>query len=96
MLNRAVPILMALALLGGQPALANKPEAQPGQSGQNGPPPDDQGPPGPPAARPRNAPQDFAAPPPPARIAVLTEHQKRCGAQRGCMLDSRNPCPPCW
>ena len=31
-----------------------------------------------------------------ARIIVLTEHQKRCGAQRGCDLDSRVPCPPCW
>jgi len=39
----------------------------------------------------------YAAPAPAAgRYVVLTERQKRCGAGRGCDLDSRVPCPPCW
>jgi len=99
MLSRAISILMVAAVLGGQPAMASKPGTPPpGQVDQNGPPPDDQGPPpGPPPPRSRSAPPEFAAPqPPPGRIVVLTEHQKRCGAQRRCELDSRTPCPPCW
>jgi len=33
---------------------------------------------------------------PTGRYIVLTEGQKRCGAARGCEIDSRIPCPPCW
>jgi len=98
MLSRAISILIVAGLLGGQPAIASKPGTPPpGQADQNGPPPDDQGPPPGPPLRSRSAPPEFAAPqPPPGRIVVLTEHQKRCGAQRRCELDSRTPCPPCW
>jgi hypothetical protein len=96
MLSRVVSTLVVAALLCGHSAGTAKPGPPPGQSNQDSRPPDDQAPPRP-ATMQRAAPAEFAAPQaPPGRIVVLTEHQKRCGAQRGCDLDSRNPCPPCW
>lgn len=46
------------------------------------------------APEPAYAPPAFAQPP--SRYVVLTEGQKRCGVARGCELDSRQRCPPCW
>ena len=97
MLNRVLAAFLLASLLTGQAAAAKKTNPPAGQSE----PDDREG-----DARP---PRGYAPPPPPGygppayapapatgRYVVLTEAQKRCGFQRGCELDSRVPCPPCW
>ena len=96
MLRRALCAVALLALAGtAATGAGKKTNPPPGQSATEDRDDEDRAPR-------QQAPQPMYAPPAyaPAQAQglyrVLSEAQKRCGAQRGCELDSRNPCPPCW
>ena len=98
MLKQALAAFALLALAGAStPASGKKTSPPPGQPAPDDRDEDERRARAPAAAQPMYAPPAYVLPAPPTgRYTVLTEAQKRCGVQRGCELDSRSRCPPCW
>jgi len=99
MLTRVLAVFLLASFVSGQALAAGKPNPSATQSEAGNRDSDNhpQRGPAPGPLPPGYPPPAYAVPPPPAgRYVVLTEQQKRCGVQRRCELDSREPCPPCW